>query len=203
MAPTVIPVMEGDGDATALPLLLQRILYERLGRFDTQIGQGPQGRVNAKNRPQLETQLGKYLLHAQRKPDCSGILVLIDADDDCPLGLAQTLRKQQEASGVTTPVEIVCAKHEYETWFLASLRTIRGRAGIYRDAQPASPVEAQGSPKGWLTRHMPKGRAYKPTAHQLSFTNLIDLQLAYDNSRSFRRLCHALEQLLDAIPKTK
>ena len=169
-------------------------------RSDAVIGDGPNGTVRAAGRFQLEAELGKFLQYAQRKPDCAGILVLVDADSDCPLHLAQQLRERCEANGILVPVEIVCAKHEYETWFLASLSTIREVAGISSDVLAPSPVESQGSPKGWIGRQMPSGRSYKPTIHQLLFSNLVDLELAYKNSRSFRRLCHALEQLLNRIP---
>ena len=57
------------------------------------------------------------------------------------------------------------------------------------------PVEVQGNPKGWISRKMPRDRSYKPTSHQLALTELVDLELAHTNSRSFRRLCHALELL--------
>jgi hypothetical protein len=53
------------------------------------------------------------------------------------------------------------------------------------------------NPKQWLTDRMPPGRAYKETADQPALSSHIDLDLAHANSRSFRRLCHAVEQLLE------
>ena len=197
--PKLIPVMEGHGEVEALSFLMRRVLQDRFVRYDVNIGSGPRGSVRAPGRGQLEKDLGKYLRHAKGKPDCAGILVLIDADKDCPLELAEKLRSQCGDSGVNVPVEIVCAKEEYEVWFLASIDTIRSQAIIPTNSMPENLVETQSSPKSWLTHNMPLGKAYKPTLHQEPFTAHINLQMAYDNSRSFRRLCHALEQLLDAI----
>lgn len=61
--------------------------------------------------------------------------------------------------------------------------------------------EGKRDAKGWLKQQMPDGKGYNPTTHQKQFTSLIDLELAYENSRSFRRLYHAIEQLLQAADK--
>ena len=193
---SIVPVVEGTGDAVALPRLLQRILHERMQQPNVDIAMGKQNVVTAKDSGQLKAHLGKHLLHAARKPGCQGILVLIDTDDErCPVELASNLRNQVVDCGVVTPVEIVCAHQEYETWFLASLTTIKGNFYIDPGSELVVPAENQSSPKGWLSRKMPQGRSYKPTSHQLALTELIDLDTAYVNSRSFRRLCHALEIL--------
>ena len=192
----IVPVVEGVGDAVALPRLLQRILHERIQRSNVQIAAGKQNVVTAKDSGQLRTNLTKYLLHAERKPGCGGILVLMDTDDKhCPVELAHHLRSQAITSGVNKPVQVVCAHQEYEAWFLASLKTIRGNLHIDPGAELEMPVEVQGNPKGWISRKMPRDRSYKPTSHQLALTELVDLELAHTNSRSFRRLCHALELL--------
>ena len=192
----IVPVIEGRGDALALPRLLERILHERLGRYDIRIARGKQNVVNAKDKGQLTAHLGRYLLHAARKPRCDGILVLVDTDEHCcPINLANHLRAQIATSGTGKPVEIVCACQEYEAWFLASIDTIKGNLYISNSSTLVVPAEGQRSPKGWLSAQMPRGRSYKPTSHQLPLTELVDLDLAHQNSRSFRRLCHAVEQL--------
>ena len=127
---TIIPVVEGAGDVTALPGLLGRILLERYNRPDVMVAQGRTNVVTANGRTNLENKLERFLQHAQNKPECDAILVLLDADDDCPVNLAQGLLKRCEQLGLTSPVEIVCAHREYESWFLASLDTIKGQRGI-------------------------------------------------------------------------
>ena len=106
--------------------------------------------------------------------------------------------------GVRFPVVIVIAKCEYEAWFLASLETIAGqsfdlRPGLPEDSSYPDDVEARVGVKGWITRQLPEGRIYKETLDQVAMTRLIDLEKARQRSRSFRRLCHALEQAVTAI----
>ena len=79
---TIIPVVEGVGDATALPGLLGRILLERYNRPDVMVAQGRTNVVTANGRQKLESKLENFLQHAQNKPECDAILVLLDADDD-------------------------------------------------------------------------------------------------------------------------
>ncbi len=161
------------------------------------VGWGKSKVVMAKNRSKLEKEIERFLRHAQNKTDCGGILVLVDADNDCPVTLFREMSQRCKQSGVTVPVQVVYACREYESWFLASLATIRGRNGIPESASLTGLAEAVTDPKKWLSDQMPDGKAYKETAHQASFTNSVDLDMAYQNSRSFRRLCHALQQLVE------
>ncbi len=197
--PTIVPVVEGDGDAAAVPQLLTRILHERYNRYDVSVAQGRNNVVKANGRRNLEKRLDKFLEYAHRKPRCRAILVLVDADVDCPVTLAQELSQHCDSVQTTCPVQIVCACTSYESWLLASLDTISGRHGIPGSAVLSGDPEGVSNPKQWLTDQMPSGQAYKETTHQASLSRVMDLDLVYRNSRSFRRLCHALEQLLCAI----
>ena len=191
-----MPVVEGDGDAEALPQLLNRILTEKLNRYDIVVAEGKSKVVKANGLSKLKNNLEKFLLHAQNKPKCGAILILVDADVKCPVSLAQHISQRCEQIGTRCPAQVVCADRTYESWFLASLDTIRGSHGIASTAALSCDAEDVPRPKQWLTSQMPAGQAYKETIHQASLSQKIDLDLAYRNSRSFRRLCHALEQLL-------
>ena len=193
---TIVPVVEGDGDAAALPELLVRILGERFNRYDVLVAQGKTKVVKANGKDKLETDPGRFLQHAQKKPGCGAILILVDADDECPVSLAKRLSQLCDQIGTSCPVQIVCARRSYESWFLASLDTIKGQHGIPDSASLSSDAEDVPNPKNWITDQMPNGRIYKETTHQTSLSKVIDLELAHRNSRSFRRLCHAVEQLL-------
>lgn len=46
---------------------------------------------------------------------------------------------------------------------------------------------------------MPRGQRYKETTNQVAFTQLMNFSRVRERSRSFRRLEHAVEELLDAI----
>ena len=128
--PTIVPVVEGDGDAAAFPGLLARILLKNHNRPDVLVAEGKSGVVKANGRPSLVNKLDKFLQHAQNKPDCDAILVLLDADNDCPVILSQELSQRCEQVGAKCPVRIVCARRSYESWFLASLDTIKGKSII-------------------------------------------------------------------------
>ena len=198
--PTIVPVVEGAGDVAAFPELLTRILLEKYNRTDVIVAHGKSNVVSTNGRTNLENKLEKFLQHARNKPKCDGILVLSDADDDCPVDESRHLSQRCEPFRSICPVEVVYAHRQYESWFLVCLDTIRGQGLIPDTASISVPVESTNNPKQWLTDQMPPGRAYKGTTHQASLSGLIDIDLAYHNSRSFRRLCHALEQLLDAMP---
>ena len=200
--PTIVPVVEGAGDVAALPGLLTRILLEKYNRTDVIVAQGKSKVVVANGRMKLESKLEQFLQHAHNKPECSAILVLLDADDDCPVTVSKQLSQRCEQFRSICPVQVVYADRSYESWFLASLDTIRGQGVIPDTVSIPTAVEDINNPKQWLTDQMPPGRAYKETTHQASFSGLIDTELAFQKSRSFRRLCHALEQLLDGIPTT-
>ena len=197
--PTIVPVVEGDGDVVAFPGLLNRILLKYHNRPDVLVARGKSGVVKANGRQNLEKDLGKFLQHAQNKPNCDAILVLLDADVDCPVLLGRLLSQHCSEIGTKCPVQIVCARRSYESWFLASLATVRGKGVIPHTATIVGDAEDVPNPKQWITSLLPQGQAYKETTHHAALSSLIDVDLAEENSRSFRRLCHALAQLLDAI----
>ena len=196
---TIVPVVEGDGDAAALPELLGRILRDKYNRHDVSVAQGKTRVVKAKGRQNLERKLDRFLRYAQNKPECGAILILVDADVDCPVTYTEQLSQRCEQIGTRSPVQIVCACRSYESWFLASLETTRGRHGIPDTVTLSGNAEDIPNAKRWLSDQMPNGQAYKATTHQASLSRGIDLDLAQRNSRSFRRLCHAIEQFLAAI----
>jgi hypothetical protein len=120
--------------------------------------------------------------------DCAAVLVLLDLDDDCPAEkgpeLAARIRAMEE---LPFSVVVVCAKCEYEAWFLASLESIQGQN--YLD----DPEAIRGA-KEWLGREF----GYREVRDQSRYTQQLDVTLARQRSRSFRRLCHAFEELIAA-----
>lgn len=121
--------------------------------------------------------------------DCAALLVLLDMDDECPKTQALALTQRVVAmEPLPFSVAIVCARREYESWFLASLESIH--TGEYYDSDP----EGIRNPKGWLRKKF----GYKPTVHQARYTQSLDLDIARLRSRSFRRLYHAFEEIVVA-----
>lgn len=193
--PKLVPIIEGDGEVTAVPILLRKILY-RIQRFDIQVSRPK----NANGRGNLtkEGGLERFITYAWKERDCGAIIVLMDAENECTVDIAKDFSKRINALGVLFPVVIVIAKRMYETWLLASIETIAGHLDLQPNIEPPPHPEEIPNPKRWLEDHFPPGRAYKETQDQDSMTDLLDIDLA-SSTRSFRRLLHAIEQAVHAI----
>ena len=187
VAPAIVPIVEGPGDKTAAPVLLRRVLQERLDRYEFEVEQPKQ----AKGKGNLIKRLENFIAHASRTPGCTAILVLLDADRDCPVELGIQLASRALVTAVGMPIAVVCAKRRYESWFLASDDNFTGDA------------EQFGGAKDWLTRRMPPGLAYKETKDQPALSATMDIEAAFQASRSFRRLCKAVEELVDCVDNHK
>jgi hypothetical protein len=193
--PKIVPIVEGDGEVTAVPLLLRNILTRDM-RYDVQIAQpkNANGRGNLTKAGGLE----RFIRYAWKERDCGAILILLDAENECPENIARDFSRRAEAIGVLFPVVIVVAKRMFEAWILASISTIAGRLDLPSGLIPPADVEAVPNPKSWIDQHFPRGRAYKETQDQEAMTALMDLGLA-SSSRSFRRLEHGMQEALTAI----
>ena len=197
----IVAIVEGPGDERALPSLIRRILHERLFRYG--IGTGKSKVANGK-----ENLVGKFEKFVEYAMDDnpSAILVLVDADEDCPVELASSLARRAAALNAPVPIAVVCAKSEYETWFICSLSDSEGH-GIRRRLEMQSGAVCPEDPesirdaKGWLTNHIPRNLGYNPPTDQDDLTHHIAIELVREKSRSFRRLCDAVRELADAVDK--
>ena len=193
---SIIIIVEGHGEVKAAPGLIRRILGDRLGRYDI-----PHIRtIRANGKPDLVKRLETHLRRAAvRRPDA--ILVLVDADDECPVEVAGGLVGRASALSLGVPVAMVYAKSEYETWIICSLsedagERIRERLDIAPSVNAPEDAENIRGAKEWLRR---RGRGYRETEDQEPLTHHIDLDRVHCRSRSFQRLCHAVEELVRAI----
>ena len=196
---SIIAIVEGHGEENAVPALLRRILWERLGIYDIVIGESKV----TKSKGKLIRELEGFIGHAM-KDGCSAILVLLDADEECPVELASRLARRAATLNAPVPIAIVCSKSEYETWFICSLSDsegdgIRRNLGLQSSAVCPENAESIRDAKGWLTGHMPRNRRYSPRTDQDDLTHHIAINLAHEKSRSFRRLCRAVRELADAV----
>jgi hypothetical protein len=121
--------------------------------------------------------------------DCAAVLVLFDLDDACPAQKGPEIAARIRAmEPLPFTVTVVCAKREYEGWFLAGLESIHP-GNIY----PDDPENIRGA-KQWLGRHFD----YRETRDQANYTQRLDVDLTRSRSRSFQRLHHALQQIIAA-----
>ena len=127
------------------------------------------------------------------------ILIVLDADDDCPVEVGTRILAWANQARNDLPIGVVIANREYEAWFLAAAQSLQGHRGLPVDlAAPSEPESVRGA-KEWLSRYMRCGQPYAPTRHQASFSAQIDLELARQNSRSFRKLDKEVRRLVEAI----
>lgn len=188
------PVVEGQGEEAAFPILLRRLIPE-LGCY-VEIGSPVRSKRTQMVR---EEDLKRAVQIASFKPNASVIFVLFDADDDCAVMHIPDMTRWAQEAVPLMPSAIVMARREYEAWFLASLESLRGKRGIREDAVYESDPEQVRAAKGAVSRMMPQNAPYSETADQPALSAHFDLKAAYARAPSFRKLvkelCRVLEEL--------
>lgn len=183
----VASIVEGDGEVTALPVLLRRLAQWR----------GARGHVNIL--PPIRVYKDRFLNHpeefsrhlklaAAKCGEAGWVLILFDADDDCPAEKGAAVLLQAKVILAHRRVAVVLANREYEAWFIAAAASLDGCRGFHSHAKDALiDPELPRNAKGWVREHMPAG--YGKTTDQPAFSARFDLALAHQRSRSFRKLC--------------
>lgn len=189
---TIQPIVEGQGDESAVPILLRR-LVEEARAWNVRIARPHRRRRNQLAR---KADLQNAVRVALLTPDCAGILILFDADDDCPRECAPEYEAWAREAAGDVPCTVVMANREYEAWFLAGMEPLRGTARVRADAdahpEPERPRNAKGEMKGRM-----EGGRYLSIVDQAPLTASFDLAAAYRHCRSFRRLVRAFGLLLE------
>ena len=148
--PTIATIVEDHGEVDAVPILLRRIAKRVTPRVGVQLP--PPIRVK-RNQVLRADELERAVELAARQTGEDGcILILLDADDDCPAEIApEVLLRAIEARG-DRDIRVVLAKAEYEAWFLASADSIAGQYGIDAAATaPDDPESIRGAKEWGLT----------------------------------------------------
>jgi len=179
MTYTLAAIVEGVGDELALPGLIHRIRPE--WRVARPIRASRPRLIKPTGPMNLEHYLPLARNNALQEGERGGILVLIDADDDCPAHLGQALSERIRRAVSDVPFVVVAANREYEAWLLAGLPEIelKGNVELVRDA------------KGRLKQHFGQ---YK-SIDQKSLTARFDLTMARERSPSFRKFMRSIELL--------
>jgi Domain of unknown function (DUF4276) len=124
----VAPIVEGHGDASAIGLLLRRAWREVVGgEFIDVLHPIRKPKSKLIQPAELIKAVDLACLNLSNNPseDRSFILVLFDADEDCPSTLASVLRQELAAERSHLDVAIVIANVEFETWFVAAAESLR------------------------------------------------------------------------------
>ena len=179
--------IEGKGDGAAAQVLVRRILYNHVQAYTWQVVRP----IRVGRWDQFLREVRRFVEHLRRrqgtKERVDAVLVLLDLDDGCAAEVASTLAQALWRERPPVPMAVVLAVREFEAWFLASARSLWGT--------PHPNPEGKRDAKGEVRRYE---REYAPTTHQAALSARLDLQEAADNSRSFRRLLHAVEELVHA-----
>lgn len=200
MNPAIVPIVEGHSEEASVPELLRRILHERLQVFDIDIAKA--FRVRRDRIVNKDNEVGRAITFATAKREnVKAILILLDADNDCPVAVAQKLLERAEKTASNMPIAVVLAKTEFESWFLGCKETFRGFKGISPDAiAPDNPEDVDG--KGRLKQNM-QGTKYTSRIDQVRFVQKMDFDLSRQRCPSFDKLLRDVARLVADIKKPK
>lgn len=196
---TIFPIVEGHGERRAAPLLIRRIASEICGIHAAQVVEAyrvPKTRMLADQPVELQRAVHFGALMIRHGGGSGAVLVILDADDDCPVELASRLGSAIAREDVATAV--VVANREYEAWFLAAAESLRGHRLVRDDCQTAQAPEIIRDAKGWLAGHvLAPGASYRSTIDQVALTARLDIVEAR-RARSFDKLCRTVCAIVHA-----
>jgi hypothetical protein len=189
----LIPIVEGHGEVQALPVLLRRILQQD----SVAGGQISVGRPIRQDRHKIVKagELEHAIQYAALK-QCDAILVILDADDDCPAELGPQLLARAHQARPDIPIWVVIAKSEFETWFIGGIESLRGARGITSDALPPEKPEAIRGAKEWLSQRMPAAHPYLEIDDQPALAARLDLDQARVRCPSFDKFLRDIEEMV-------
>lgn len=195
---SIVPIVEGQAEVDSVPVLLRRLLG-RAQRYDVDVARPFRVKRNQVARREGNALERAVSLATRDRPNPVCVLVLLDADDDCPAEVApRLLTRCGEATGL--PVAVVLASKEFEGWFLGVKDSLRGVRGIRDDATPpADPEQIRGA-KERLSRNMVGDRRYNEVDDQPAFADKMDIDLARKRCPSFDKLVRDFEGLLQQVP---
>ncbi len=186
-------IVEGHGEVKAVPILIRRIcevagvnLYPNILRPI---------RIPV-SKLVKEGELEKAVEFAASKTGPSGrILIILYCDDGCPADMGPELLTRAKAVRPDHTIGVVLAKKEFESWFLASIESLRGLRGISENAKKPDNPESIRNAKGWLSQQMEQGGRYSPITDQPALTSKFDMQAAL-SADSFNKCYREIKQLI-------
>lgn len=194
----VVPIVEGHSEVESVPVLLRRLLY-RSQVFEDQIKVDKPIRIHRykvvkENR--LERAIGLAALRG-----CDAVLVLLDANGDCPAELGPDLLSRAQRNPYDVPVWIVIAKSEFESWFVGSIESLRGKRGIAVDAVSPEDPEAIRGAKEWLSQRMSSDQPYLEVDDQPALADQFDLDRAREQCPSFDKFVRDVEAMIAQLAR--
>lgn len=207
----IASIVEGQTEQACLERLLQRAWAELLGQTERlqvlEPFHGPRDKLihsPSDLSKTIEQSLQKLYAKAKRDPDARKLLlVLLDAESDCPATLApQLFKSAREIAPVDVSVSCVMPKRMLENWIVAGASTLGGINNL-PNPLPVRDQFEQRSGAAWLDeqlRSVNKTRKYKKVIDASEFISRMDLYECRANSPSFDKLCRELEKRVPAAP---
>jgi hypothetical protein len=195
VSPAILPIIEGQSEAESVPILLRRI-RDKMQAFNIRISRPWRvKRYRVVKQGELERAITQGI---RDRSNIGAILLLLDAEDDCPATLAPELL---ERCRLTThlPVAVVLANIEMEGWFLGGKESLRGLCGIKPDAvAPPNPESIRGA-KERLSKNMEHGRRYLEVDDQPTLAAYLDFELTRSHCRSFEKFLTEAKRLFSIL----
>jgi hypothetical protein len=215
MSGRLVLFVEGQGDAEAVPVLARQFLTAHSGWSHLVLDPNPfrVGELPALCNNDF-AEWKRYLRAAGKRRELNSILAVVDGDYDkhlgkpfCAVAAARDLAEAGKTvgAGATFSLAVVIARCEFESWLIAGIESLVGKAlpdgRIPLAEMPGKiPPEVEERPrdaKGWLARTLDGG--YSPTRDQAPLTRLISVSAIQEkNVRSFRRFEAACAILVSA-----
>ena len=208
----IAPIVEGHTEASCVERLLQRIWTQLLvGPERLQVLLPSRGHRDALIHPtgtnlaeKVEEAFEKLNLHLRQDPSGRGLLLLLlDAEGDCPAELAPRLLATGRQTRGDADIACVLPKRMLENWILAGASTLAGINDL-PSSLPARDQFEECRGATWLEeqlRSRNRARKYKKRTDAERFVRALNLQECRANSPSFDKLCRELEQRLQP-PRT-
>jgi len=192
---SILPIVEGYSEVESVPILLRRIA-EQMGAYQINIARPY--RVK-RNKIVQEGELERAINQGVRdRPNIMGIIVLLDAEDDCPKFIGPQLLSRCNNT-IQLPSVVILAKRELEGWFLGGKESLRGIRGIKSDCNPPlNPEDIRGA-KEILSQNMVNNRRYLEVDDQPALAAKLDFMITQDRCPSFKKFYNDSKRLIEKL----
>jgi Domain of unknown function (DUF4276) len=151
----VVPIVEGQGEVACIRILLERI-WEMLGGEFIQVIQPirkPRGQLVKRGVLQEAVRSASIKLrNPSTSRDPTLVLILIDADEDCPRDLGPKLLEFARETNSVVDIACVLANVEYETWFAAAAESLSKYLDLTSFPSAAESPEEARHGAAWVER---------------------------------------------------
>lgn len=209
----VVPIVEGETEERCLKILLSRLWKVIQPVGDTSVlavleplptKRSSLVKIGDSELPKRIGLAANSLRDALWQPaiDTGFVLLMADAEEDCPATLGPLLLKRAKEARADLDIACVLPKRELENWFKAAAASLGGVCGLPPELAAAGDAE-HGSGGEWLTsqkRRLGRNMKYKKPDDAVELAKAMDLAQCRANSPSFAKLCRELEARLPPPP---